>query len=92
MSAAFVIFCKKHDEPLIKAKFMNVLKANTNVDLQWSVTSPSTIKSMDTLIKENQPPAVRMNMKEFGFTLLYNDWMQQTLLSDGLIAEDQVEW
>ncbi|AKG70924.1 hypothetical protein WN53_18345 [Serratia fonticola] len=71
---------------------MNIVKLHTNTDVNGPVTLSSPIKSLDTVIEENQSQPAVVDMKEFGFKLLYNDWMQQTLLSDGLTAEDQVEW
>lgn len=53
---------------------------------------PSGVKSLDTLSTETNENVEPLNMKEFCFMLLYNEWMQTTLLSDGLTEEEQIEW
>lgn len=57
-----------------------------------AATSPSIEKSLDTLAAEKAENLEPLDMKEFGFMLLYNEWMQNTLLSDGLTEESQGEW
>ncbi|CND82903.1 hypothetical protein QVN42_01930 [Yersinia nurmii] len=48
------------------------------------------VESLDVIM--NQKAEKPMTPKEFAFKMLYNEWMQETLLSDGLRPEDKVEW
>ncbi|QJU42304.1 hypothetical protein [Serratia marcescens] len=55
------------------------------------ISAPKVIPLEERVISENDA-AEPVDMKAFCFTLLYNDWMQSTLLSDGLTEEELIEW
>ncbi|ANI31747.1 hypothetical protein PL78_18235 [Yersinia entomophaga] len=59
-------------------------------NLAGDVADNTKVESLDVMM--NQKTDIPMTPEEFAFKMLYNEWMQETLLSDGLRPEDKVEW
>lgn len=63
----------------------NIEKANINYGMMGA-TSVSEIKTLDESMKESK---IDSNL---GFLMMYEEWKQSILLSDGINEDENAEW